>query len=57
MAIDRSGNLCYNVVEHLWKLSVNANACLQCGHCDGRCPFGVQQQSRMQSIASYFNKR
>lgn len=43
--------------NHYTKLSVNANACLQCGHCDGRCPFGVQQQSRMQSIARYFNKR
>ena len=40
--------------NHYTKLSVNANACLHCGHCEDRCPFGVQQESRMQEIARHF---
>jgi len=42
--------------NHYTKLSVQANACLACGHCDSRCPFHVQQQSRMQAISRYFDK-
>ncbi len=42
--------------NHYDKLSVTANACLQCGHCDSRCPFSVQQSQRMLEIASYFGK-
>ena len=41
--------------DHYSKLAVKADACLQCGHCDRRCPFGVQQQGRMEQIAAYFN--
>lgn len=40
--------------SHYSKLAVKASACLQCGHCDSRCPFGVPQQARMASIAAYF---
>lgn len=40
--------------SHYSKLAVKASACLQCGHCDSRCPFGVPQQERMASIAAYF---
>ena len=40
--------------NHYTKLSVNADACLHCGHCEDRCPFGVQQESRMQEIARHF---
>lgn len=39
---------------HYEKLSVNAEACLSCGHCSKRCPFGVDQQNRMKAIADYF---
>lgn len=39
---------------HYDKLSVKADACLQCGHCDSRCPFKVRQQERMTEIAEYF---
>ncbi len=42
--------------NHYDKLSVTADACLQCGHCDSRCPFGVAQGERMQHIAAYFGK-
>ncbi len=42
--------------NHYDKLSLNANACLQCGHCDERCPFGVNQSKRMAKIAKYFSK-
>lgn len=36
------------------RLSVKADACLQCGHCNSRCPFKVEQQERMTEIAEYF---
>ncbi|MBQ4566187.1 MAG: aldo/keto reductase [Oscillospiraceae bacterium] len=41
--------------NHYTKLSVKANACLQCGHCESRCPFGVKQMERMISIDGYFS--
>ncbi len=40
--------------NHYTKLSVNAEACLHCGHCESRCPFSVKQESRMEEIANYF---
>jgi len=40
--------------NHYTKLSVNADACLQCGHCESRCPFHVKQESRMSEISQYF---
>ena len=40
--------------NHDTTLSVNADACLHCGHCESRCPFGVKQESRMEEIARYF---
>ncbi|MBE6953981.1 MAG: (4Fe-4S)-binding protein [Ruminococcaceae bacterium] len=40
--------------NHYTKLSVKADACLQCGHCDSRSPFGVNQTARMAEIANYF---
>lgn len=42
--------------DHYNKLSVQADACLSCGHCDSRCPFGVRQGERMKEIALYFSK-
>ncbi len=42
--------------NHYDKLSVTADACLQCGHCDSRCPFQVGQMARMQAIGEYFGK-
>ncbi len=43
-------------VSHYDKLSVTASDCLQCGHCDSRCPFQVPQSQRMKIIAEYFGK-
>ena len=40
--------------NHYTKLSINADACLHCGHCESRCPFGVKQESRMEQINNYF---
>lgn len=40
--------------NHYDKLTVKADACLKCGHCDSRCPFKVQQQKKMQKINDYF---
>lgn len=40
--------------NHYTKLSVNAAACLHCGHCESRCPFKVAQESRMTTIQEYF---
>ena len=42
--------------DHYSKLAVKADACLECGHCEKRCPFGVKQQTKMKTIAEYFNK-
>lgn len=35
-------------------LTVKADACHACRHCDRRCPFKVKQQERMAKIAEYF---
>jgi len=40
--------------NHYTKLSVNAKACLHCGHCESRCPFGVLQERRMDEICEFF---
>ena len=40
--------------EHYRTLEINASSCIQCGHCDSRCPFSVQQSEKMQEIAAYF---
>lgn len=42
--------------NHYDKVSVKAGACLQCGHCDSRCPFGVHQSERMLEIAKRFGE-
>lgn len=42
--------------NHYDKLVIKADACLNCGHCDQRCPFKVKQQMKMQTIATYFKK-
>ena len=41
---------------HYEKLTVQADACVQCGHCESRCPFHVKQEDRMKEIAAYFQK-
>ncbi len=43
--------------NHYEKLSVKADACIGCGHCDARCPFRVRQSARMKEIAEYFQSR
>ena len=40
--------------NHYDKLSVKADACIACGHCDKRCPFHTAQSARMKEIAAYF---
>lgn len=42
--------------DHYGKLRVRADACLSCGHCDSRCPFGVRQSERMREIEAYFGR-
>ena len=51
-ALDRAGDAL--AASHYGKLSVNASACISCGHCAARCPFGVDQPSRMEETARYF---
>lgn len=43
--------------NHYTKLSVKADACLRCGHCERRCPFGVKQMERMREIDEYFRRK
>ena len=42
--------------NHYDKLTVKADACIGCGHCDKRCPFHTAQSTRMKEIAAYFEK-
>lgn len=42
--------------EHYDKLSVHAEDCTNCGHCEERCPFKVEQMKRMEEICGYFGK-
>ena len=43
--------------NHYTKLSVNADSCLHCGHCESRCPFSVKQEERMHIISEYFGRK
>lgn len=40
--------------EHYINLAHHASECSKCGHCNKRCPFGVDQMKRMDEIAAYF---
>lgn len=40
--------------DHYAKLDVKAGSCVACGHCNRRCPFGVDQAARMKEVATYF---
>lgn len=42
---------------HYDKLSIKADACVQCGHCESRCPFHVKQEDRMKEINAYFSAK
>lgn len=42
--------------EHYRNLDIKADACVQCGHCESRCPFHVKQESRMKEINVFFSK-
>lgn len=42
--------------EHYLTLEKTASDCIQCGHCNKRCPFKVCQMERMQEIRDYFGK-
>lgn len=42
--------------SHYEELGKTASDCVKCGHCNRRCPFQVDQVSRMESIAGYFGK-
>lgn len=43
--------------DHYLTLDLKADACTGCGHCNSRCPFHVDQVSRMKEIAAYFAGR
>lgn len=42
--------------EHYLTLGKTADDCVQCGHCNKRCPFQVKQLQRMEEIRGYFGK-
>ena len=42
--------------EHYLTLEKTASDCIQCGHCNSRCPFRVDQMARMLEIAENFRK-
>lgn len=41
--------------DHYLTLNSNASDCIECGHCNERCPFEVDQRSRMMKIKEYFD--
>lgn len=43
-------------VDHYQNLNAHASDCIQCGHCEDRCPFQVKQMARMEEISEYFGK-
>lgn len=42
--------------DHYRKLELHAGDCIRCGHCSHRCPFHVDQMTRMEEIREYFGK-
>jgi len=40
--------------DHYRKLERKADQCIQCGHCNSRCPFHVDQMARMKTIGDFF---
>lgn len=42
--------------EHYLTLGKTAADCIQCGHCNSRCPFHVDQMARMREIRQYFGQ-
>ena len=42
--------------EHYLALDKKASDCVSCGHCNSRCPFGVDQMGRMQEIRRFFGE-
>lgn len=42
--------------DHYMNLEKKASDCVQCGHCDERCPFHVDQMKRMREIEEYFKR-
>lgn len=42
--------------DHYMNLETHASSCIDCGHCNARCPFGVQQSARMREVATYFGE-
>lgn len=41
-------------LNHYDKLTIKADSCIKCGHCESRCPFNVKQEQRMEEINNYF---
>lgn len=42
--------------NHYRNLEIGAGRCVQCGHCNSRCPFHVDQMGRMREIDTYFKE-
>lgn len=42
--------------DHYRNLEKKAGDCVQCGHCNSRCPFRVDQMTRMREIKAYFSE-
>ena len=42
--------------DHYRTLSVRADSCIACGHCNSRCPFHEDQVGRMEEIVHWFAK-
>lgn len=43
-------------IDHYKKLKIDASFCIECGYCNNRCPFKVDQVNKMKNINEYFKK-
>lgn len=50
------GEVPETVREHYRSLPVHASACIRCGGCNARCPFGVPAMENMSEAASVFQE-
>ena len=54
--VELDGSPADSVRQHYTALDNTAEACLQCGACEKRCPFTVPVIERMQRAAEIFGK-
>ena len=55
LCLDKGHFITVFIMGRVCGLTVKADACVGCGHCNKRYSFHVDQVARMQEILDYFN--